>query len=122
MQLGLDASMVLGAWWLAFWLRFNLEIPATLLPLVWRTSALAVVCFALGLSLRRVYRQVWRFIGLPDLRQLGTGVLLGALFTSAAVVMLRYSAVPRSVLVLHPLIALTLLSAARAGWRTLAER
>jgi FlaA1/EpsC-like NDP-sugar epimerase len=121
-QLGLDAAMVLVAWWLAFWLRFNLDIPATLLPLVWRTSAMAVVCFAVGLSLRRVYRQVWRFIGLPELRQLGTGVLLGALFTSATVVMLRYSAVPRSVLVLHPLIALTLLGAARAGWRTLAER
>ncbi|MBC7435403.1 MAG: polysaccharide biosynthesis protein [Bdellovibrionales bacterium] len=114
--------MVLAAWWLAFWLRFNLDIPETLLPLVWRTSAMAVACFALGLSLRRVYRQVWRFIGLPELRQLGTGVLLGALFTSAMVVMLRYSAVPRSVLVLHPLIALTLLGAARAGWRTLAER
>jgi FlaA1/EpsC-like NDP-sugar epimerase len=121
-QLGLDAAMVLVAWWLAFWLRFNLDIPASLLPLVWRTSAMAVVCFAVGLSLRRVYRQVWRFIGLPELRQLGTGVLLGALFTSATVVMLRYSAVPRSVLVLHPLIALTLLGAARAGWRTLAER
>ena len=121
-QLGLDAAMVLVAWWLAFWLRFNLDIPATMLPLVWRTSAMAVLCFAVGLSLRRVYRQVWRFIGLPELRQLGTGVLLGALFTSATVVMLRYSAVPRSVLVLHPLIALTLLGAARAGWRTLAER
>ncbi|MDO9089824.1 MAG: nucleoside-diphosphate sugar epimerase/dehydratase [Burkholderiaceae bacterium] len=120
--LAIDLVLVVLAWWLAWWLRFNLDIPAALIPLVWRTSLLVAVCFALGFALRRVDRQVWRFIGLPELLQLGGGVVLGALFTTATIMMLRYSAVPRSVLLLHPLIALTLLGAARAGWRMLAER
>jgi FlaA1/EpsC-like NDP-sugar epimerase len=120
--LSVDLLLVLGAWWLAFWLRFNLDIPDQLLPLAWRTSVLAAACFALALGLTRVYRQVWRFTGLPELRQLAWGVLLGALLMTALVVMLRYSAVPRSVLLLHPLIALVLLGAVRAGWRTLIER
>ncbi|MDP3134749.1 MAG: nucleoside-diphosphate sugar epimerase/dehydratase [Burkholderiaceae bacterium] len=120
--LAIDLVLVVLSWWLAWWLRFNLDIPAALIPLVWRTSLLVAVCFALGFALRRVDRQVWRFIGLPELLQLGGGVVLGALFTTATIMMLRYSAVPRSVLLLHPLIALTLLGAARAGWRMLAER
>ncbi|CAN7152432.1 polysaccharide biosynthesis protein [Acidovorax sp. LjRoot117] len=121
-QIGADAAVVMAACWIAFLLRYNFDIPSEVLPLVWRTSAIAAVCFFCGLALRRVYRQVWRFTGLPELRQLGAGVLLGALFMVAAIVMLRYSAVPRSVLVMHPVFALTLLGALRAGWRTLAER
>ena len=38
------------------------------------------------------------------------------------VLMLRMPAFPRSVLLLQPLIALVLLGAARAGWRTFTER
>lgn len=122
LQIGVDAIVVMAAWWMAFLLRYNFEIPSEVLPLVLRTAAIATACFVFGLALRRVYRQVWRFAGLPELRQLGTGVLLGALFTVAAIVMLRYSAVPRSVLVMHPILVLTLLGALRAGWRTLIER
>ena len=71
--------------------------------------------YAAGLTLARVYRQVWSYIGLPELRQLATGIVLGALFTAAAVLMLRMPAFPRSVLLLQPLIALVMLGAARAG-------
>lgn len=112
----------MAAWWMAFLLRYNFDIPSEVFPLVARTSGIATACFVFGLALRRVYRQVWRFTGLPELRQLGAGVLLGALFTVAAITMLRYSAVPRSVLVMHPVLALTLLGALRAGRRMLAER
>jgi FlaA1/EpsC-like NDP-sugar epimerase len=121
-QLGLDCVLVVMAWWLAFWLRFNLDIPQETLPLVWRTSLLAAASFTVGLGVTRVYRQVWRFIGLPELRQLAWGVLLGSLVLGATIFMMRYSSVPRSVLFLHPLLCLLLLGAVRAAWRTLAER
>ena len=121
-QLGLDSVLVVIAWWLAFWLRFNLDIPQETQPLVWRTSLLAAASFTVGLGVTRVYRQVWRFIGLPELRQLAWGVLLGSLVLGATVFMMRYSSVPRSVLFLHPLLCLLLLGAVRAAWRTLAER
>jgi len=75
-----------------------------------------------ALAATGVHRQVWRYIGLPELRQLAVAVFVGGVFTAAAMLMLRVPNFPRSVLVLHPLIVLLLLIAARAGWRTLFER
>lgn len=114
--------MVLAAWWLAFSVRFNLDIPQDQHSLALESGLIATASFVLALWLTRVYRQVWRFTGMPELRRLSLGVFLGALLTTAAVMMLRYSAVPRSVLMLHPLIVLVLLGATRAGSRMLAER
>lgn len=114
--------MVVAAWWLAFWLRFNLDIPGDQEQMALDSGLVATACVVVALGLMRVYRQVWRFTGMPELRRLCWGVLLGAQLTTAAIMMLRFSAVPRSVLLLHPLIVLVLLGAARAGTRMLAER
>ena len=121
-QMLLDATLLLLAWWMAFWLRFNLEIPDDQESIAWGSGLLSMACFVLAFVVLRMYRQVWRFTGIPELRQLCWGVLLGAGLTVSAVMMLRFSAVPRSVLVLHPLITLLLLSAARVGARLTAER
>jgi FlaA1/EpsC-like NDP-sugar epimerase len=117
-----DAVLVFVAWWLAFWLRFNLDLPDDFEAMALDTSWLAVAAYAAGLALTGVYRHVWRFVGLPELRRLGWGLLVGALFCTAAVMMLRFANFPRSVLVLHPLLTLLLLGITRAAWRTLAER
>jgi FlaA1/EpsC-like NDP-sugar epimerase len=120
--MALDLSLVFIAWWAAFWLRFNLDVPEEFLQLAWAASPWAVLAYALGLGFARVNRHVWRFIGLAELRQLVLGVALGGLFTTAGVLMLRLPNFPRSVLLMQPLVALVLLGAARAAWRTLAER
>jgi FlaA1/EpsC-like NDP-sugar epimerase len=119
--LGLDLVLVLLAWWAAFWLRFNFDVPREFLQLALVSSPWCVIGYAVGLALARVYRQVWRFSGLPELRQLATGVLAGALLTATVVLMLRLPSFPRSVLVLQPLIVLLLLGAVRAASRTFAE-
>lgn len=121
LQLGVDALLLLLAWWLAFWLRFNLDIPGEFVVLALDTSVWAVLLYVLGLWLARVYRQVWSYTGLPELRQLVVGIVLGALFTAAAALMLRFPSFPRSVLMLQPLLALLLLGAVRAGWRSFME-
>jgi FlaA1/EpsC-like NDP-sugar epimerase len=118
----LDFTLVLLAWWAAFWLRFNFDIPDDYTAMAWVQVPWSLTGFAVGLLLAKVYRQVWRYTGLPELRQLALGILLGALLTTAVVLMQRVPDFPRSVLLLQPLIALILMGAARAGWRTLAER
>lgn len=118
---GIDLLLVGAAWWAAFWLRFNFEIPDTFETLIALSLPWILVCYMVGLGIARVYRQVWRYVGLPELRQLTGGVLLASLLSAAIVLMMRYQFFPRSVLLLHPLIALVLLSAVRAGWRTLTE-
>jgi FlaA1/EpsC-like NDP-sugar epimerase len=120
--LTVDLFLVLLAGWAAFWLRFNFDIPSEFDRLAWLASPWSLVGYALGLSLTRVYRQVWSYIGLPELRQLATGIMLGGLLTAAAILMQRLPDFPRSVLLLQPLLALVFLGAARAGWRTLVER
>ncbi|MBI2770098.1 MAG: polysaccharide biosynthesis protein [Burkholderiales bacterium] len=122
LQLFIDVALVLAAWLLAFWLRFNLDIPAEFEQLAWASAPWAVAAYALGLLAARVYRQVWRYVGLPELRQLVLGVLFGGVLTAIAVLMQRIPNFPRSVLALQPLIALLMLGAVRATWRTLSER
>jgi FlaA1/EpsC-like NDP-sugar epimerase len=117
----LDLLLVQLAGWLAFWLRFNFAIPDEFSRLAWLAAPWSLVSYAASLTLVRVYRQVWSFIGLPELRQLATGIILGALLTTVSVLMQRLPDFPRSVLLLQPLIALILLGAARATWRTFTE-
>ena len=119
--LALDLFLVMIAWLGAFWLRFNLDIPPEFLALAWLSCPWVMLAFATGLVIAQVYRQVWRYVGLPELRQLGIGILLGAVLSAAAVLMLRYPHFPRSVLLLQPLLALVFLGAVRASWRTLVE-
>jgi FlaA1/EpsC-like NDP-sugar epimerase len=120
--LALDLGLVILSWWTAFWLRFNLDVPDEFVATAMATTPYCLAGFGIGLLLARVYRQVWRYTSLPELRQLAIGIVLGALTTTAIVLMLRVPSFPRSVLVMQPLLALILLGAVRVGWRMLAER
>jgi FlaA1/EpsC-like NDP-sugar epimerase len=120
--LALDLLLATVAWWAAFWLRFNFDVPDEFDQLAVLAVPWCVLAYAIGLGFAGVYRHVWRYIGLPELQQLATGVFLSAAMTAAIVLMLRLPSFPRSVLVLQPLIALVLLGAARAAWRMVAER
>ena len=122
LQLAIDGVLVLAAWWIAFWLRFNLDLGDEFTQLALAASPWPVVGYAAGLVLAGVYRQVWSYSGLPELRQLAVGILMGGALTAAAVGILRLPNFPRSVLLLQPLIVLVLLGAARAVWRTASER
>ena len=117
----IDIALVCLAWWTAFWLRFNFEIPDNFAAMALGSTRWMLPCFIVGLAIARVYRQVWRYIGLPELRQLGWGVLLSSVLAATVILMLRVPFFPRSVLLIHPLLVLVMLGAARAGWRTLTE-
>ena len=118
----IDLFLVCLAWWIAFWLRFNFEIPADFETMALLSARWMLPSFIVGLAFARVYRQVWRYIGLPELRQLGWGVLIAGALSATVILMLRVPFFPRSVLLLHPLLVLVMLGAVRAGWRTLTER
>ena len=116
-----DLPLIAWAWWLAFWLRFNLDISWPYQVQAAQTVPIALLCMALGLALRRVPRQSWRYVSLSELRQLAVGVALGTLLTTAVVMGLRIEDFPRSVLLISALLTLVLLTGARAAWRTLME-
>ncbi len=92
------------------------------MELAWSSSLLPLLAYGAGMAGARVYRHVWRFTGMPELRQLALGVFLAGLLTAAGILMLRLPNFPRSVLLLHPLLALVALGGIRAVWRTFSER
>ncbi len=120
--LAADLLLVGLAWAIAFWLRFNLDVPPEFAQMAWVTLPLSLTLYGVMLVFLRVPRQVWRFTGLHELRQLARCVAVAGLLAAAAVLMLRVPQFPRSVLLLHPLIALALMAAARAAQRSLHER
>lgn len=110
------------AWCAAFWLRFNLDIPpefqhAMLVRLPYVVAVHAVVFWALGL-----YRGLWRYASLPDLERILTSVGVGALANLALVVLLRIeSPVPRSVLLIAPVLLVGAMSGSRLLYRAWKE-
>ena len=116
-----DIVAALIAWSGAFWLRFNLEIPQPYLAgmletLLWVTPLQSIVFWRFGL-----YRGIWRYASLPDLKRILLAVGITALAIPAVVVMLQLP-VPRSVLVLDPLLLAMIMSGSRVAYRMWKER
>ncbi|WP_051236649.1 polysaccharide biosynthesis protein [Ottowia thiooxydans] len=116
-----DLALIALAWWAAFWLRFNLGLPARYVQDALLTTPIALLGMACGLTLMHVPRQSWRYVSLADLRRLAAGVALGGLLTTTVVMGLRVEGFPRSVFLISALLALVFLAGARAAWRTLME-
>jgi FlaA1/EpsC-like NDP-sugar epimerase len=110
------------AWLASFWLRFNFDIPgeyeALMLDLLPGVVAIHAAAFwALGL-----YRGLWRFASLPDLRRILIAVGIAALAVPACLVLLRAGVpVPRTVYVLTPLLLVLLMSGSRIAYRAWKE-
>jgi FlaA1/EpsC-like NDP-sugar epimerase len=114
LQLPIDLALVATGWWLAFWLRFNLDTPDEFQTMMWQTMAWPLLSFAASMVSWGVYRHIWRYTSVTELIRLTYSVAFGGLLTAAAVLMLRVEFFPRSVLLLHPMLALLALGAVRA--------
>jgi len=120
---GHDVVMSVLAWMLAFWLRFNLDIPAGFLQiLVDRLPYVALVhtlvFWALGL-----YRGLWRYASLPDLQRILVAVGVGALAVPALLSLLELGvSVPRSVYLIAPVLLVGAMSGSRLLYRAWKER
>ena len=119
LQVPVDLLLIAITWWLAFWLRFNLDVPDEFQALM--VQALPWPLFAYGTSLVgwRVYRHIWRYTSLAEVTRVFYGVAIGGLLTAAAILMLRVPFFPRSVLLLHPMLVLLALGGVRAMVRLL---
>ena len=119
LQLPIDLVLVALGWWLAFWLRFNLDTPAEFQSMMVKTLPWPLLGFGASLLGWGVYRHIWRYTGVAELTRLVYGVVFAGLLTASAVLMLRVGSFPRSVLLLHPMLALLLLGGARTSARLL---
>jgi FlaA1/EpsC-like NDP-sugar epimerase len=117
-----DILVAALAWLGAYWLRFNLAVPpefqaAALSTLLWVVPLQAAVFWRFGL-----YRGIWRFASLPDLKRIVLAVGLAALLVPVMLILFRvHAVVPRSVLILDPLLLVTVMGGSRLAYRAWKE-
>ncbi|MBN8283343.1 hypothetical protein [Zoogloea sp.] len=106
------------AWSLLYGLRFNFDVPdpqvADLMAsLAWILPLQAAIFLGFGL-----YRGLWRFASILDLQRIVLSAGLGAILIPLVIVMLQLQAsVPRSVLILYPLVLIFLMAGNRFAYR-----
>src|SRR5688572_11918054 len=113
-----DLTMVWVVWQGLHRLRWGIVANPPELPL-WSTEV-ALVLAAQGLVFWQIglYRGLWRFASVPDLWNISKACLLGLFAIGLALFLYnRLDMVPRTVLVLYPLLLMALLGAPRLAYR-----
>ena len=117
-----DLFAVAAAWLTAYVIRFNGSVPADFMggalhSLFWVLPVYGVMFRIFGL-----YRGMWVFASLPDLMRISKSVIAGALVTMVVSVMVQpVPIVPRSVLVVSPLLLFLVMGGTRALYRATKE-
>ena len=110
------------AWFLAYWLRLNLAIPAEYHPGMWKAMLVCIPIQAYAYQTFGLYRGVWRYASLPDLRRIVFAVATGALVGPFALMMLGLNVgIPRSVFLLEPILLLLIMGGNRVAYRSWKE-
>ncbi len=116
-----DVVASVAAWMLAYLFRLNFELaePFTtglVSNLVWVVPVQAVTFVWLGL-----YRGLWRYASLPDLRRIVTAAAMGAMVVGVVVLLARRPYVPRSVILLYPILLAMIMGGSRIAYRAWKE-
>jgi FlaA1/EpsC-like NDP-sugar epimerase len=113
-----DVVAAAVAWASIYWLRATLDA-----DLPWRGEMLASLALILPLQatiflIFGLYRGLWRFASLVDLKRIVLAAALGAVLIPLVLMMLRLETiVPRSVLILYPLVLIFLMAGSRFAYR-----
>jgi FlaA1/EpsC-like NDP-sugar epimerase len=113
-----DIAAAIFAWWFAYQLRFNFDLPESFHTELWRTLPWVVLLQSVVFWYVGLYRGVWRYASVADLRRILMAVVASVVFIALALVLLRLPlVVPRSVLILDPLLLLLIMGGSRLLYR-----
>ncbi len=113
-----DAAATVLAWSLAYLLRFDFELPKYFSnelqhTLIWIVSLQMIIFWRFDL-----YRGIWRYASTADLRHIVLAVLLSAAMIPLMFWMLRmHFVIPRSVLIINPLLLILIMGGSRFVYR-----
>ncbi|WP_168224999.1 nucleoside-diphosphate sugar epimerase/dehydratase [Azoarcus sp. DD4] len=113
-----DLFAVVLAWGGGMLLRFNFQWPPEYTGKTLAT--IAVLLFVHGAACRwaGLYRGMWVFASLPDLKRVFKAIGVSTAFVMALVALDRgWPATPRSMLLLYPMMLLMIMGGGRAAWR-----
>jgi FlaA1/EpsC-like NDP-sugar epimerase len=112
-----DLAALIVCWYGALWFRFNLELPDEQIHGAYLTLALLVAIHTPIYWFMGLYRGIWRFASVMDLRRIIVAVSLAATGVAAAILMFRIPLVPRSVILLHPILLILVMGGSRFAYR-----
>ncbi|KER71079.1 multidrug MFS transporter [Burkholderia cepacia] len=117
-----DLIAVAGAWLTAYVVRFNGIVPADFLTGAFDALAWVLPIYGLMFHCFGLYRGLWVFASLPDLLRISKAVIGGGLIVMIGAVMLQPTPIiPRSALVLSPVLLFLAMGGARALYRASKE-
>lgn len=118
-----DLTVAALAWVAAYFLRFNFDLPHNFRSEMWHTLIWVAPLQTLIFWYMGLYRGVWRFASVADLRRILMSVLLAAMLIPLVLWMFRVDAVlPRSVLIMDPILLLLVMGGDRLLYRLWKEQ
>ena len=119
-----DVLMIPVAWYLAYWLRFNLgTIPENSLQVATLMLPVVVLCQSFSYFVFGLYRGIWRFASLYDFIRIGKSVYVGALIATLLIFAITgMQHVPRSVIPLYMILLFVFLGGNRALYRSFKDQ
>jgi FlaA1/EpsC-like NDP-sugar epimerase len=111
------------AWSFAYLLRFNFELPPNFAEELHKTVYWVVLLQMIIFWRFNLYRGIWRYASTTDLRKIFLAVMLSAAAIPLMFLMLRLDLViPRSVLVINPLLLILIMGGSRFLYRLWKEQ
>lgn len=106
------------AWWLAYSFRFNFEIPPLYLSSLKEILPWVVPVHAMTFLGFRLYHGLWHYASLPDLRRIVLAIMISAGLVPLVLYMMQVLVgVPRTVLLLAPILLLFIMGGDRLAYR-----
>jgi FlaA1/EpsC-like NDP-sugar epimerase len=117
-----DVVAVVAAWWLAYMLRFNFDIPPDHMEILQKTILWVILIQVPVFFIYGLYRGVWRYASLPDLQRITLAVLMTMALVPLVLFLLQILVgVPRSILLLNPILLLLIMGGSRFVFRAWKE-
>lgn len=117
-----DLFAVVLAWFLAYLLRFNFDIPDDFFVGMAEALLVVIPIHAIAFIVFGLYRGIWRFASIPDLQRIMRAVAATTLVIVTVLYLSKLGIlVPRSVFFLHPILLLTCMAGSRFAYRAWKE-
>lgn len=110
------------AWILAYLLRFNFDMPDRFLHEMLHMLVFVVPVQTFIFWYYGLYRGIWRYASLPDFKRIATAIIIATVVAPMLLLLFRVDAVlPRSVLILDPILLVFLMGGSRLVYRSWKE-
>ncbi len=117
-----DFFAIIFSWVLAFALRFNFQIPDEHLQVLLKAFLPVLLISTFSFYFVGLYRGIWRFASITDLKKIIVSVFIASFISIAFFFMFNeIGMMPRSILVIHPLLLILIMGGSRFIYRAIKE-